>query len=69
MVFENLKRLCRDESGAITADFVILTAVVVSFGMGVLLIIAPGIGKVTSGIEPVIQSSAGLAHKLIGNND
>ena len=54
------------ESGAVTVDFVIITAVIVGFGMGVLLLIVPGIKSKTATIEPVIQSSVGLAGRLLG---
>ncbi|MCK4860999.1 MAG: hypothetical protein KAS85_03680 [Rhodobacteraceae bacterium] len=62
-------RFCRSESGAVTVDFVTITAVIVGFGMGVLLLIAPGVETVTASIEPVIQSSGGLAGRLIGANN
>lgn len=69
MFYENFKRFTRDELGAITVDFVTLTAVIVGFGMGVMIIVTPGIQKVTSGIEPVIQSADGLAGRLINAGD
>ncbi|MGE4612012.1 MAG: hypothetical protein AAED33_11615 [Paracoccaceae bacterium] len=68
MVFKILKRFARDESGAITVDFVILTAAIVGLGLSVMIIVAPGIKTATLTIEPVIQSSEGLAGKLFGTN-
>lgn len=69
MFYENFTQFIRDESGAITVDFVTLTAVIVGFGMGVMIIVTPGIKNATSTIEPVIQSSGGLAGRLIGAGD
>jgi|LGVF01.2.fsa_nt_gb hypothetical protein len=66
MFIEMLKRLCRAESGTVTIDFVTITAVIVGFGMAVILLVAPGVETVTTSIEPVIQSSEGLAGRLIG---
>ena len=69
MFIKMLKRFRRSESGTVTIDFVTITAVIVGFGMGVLLLIAPGIETVTTSIEPVIQSSDGLAGRLIGSGN
>lgn len=69
MFLETLKRFSRAESGAITVDFVMITAVVAGFGMAVMIIVTPGINKTASGIEPVIQSADGLAERLIGASD
>jgi|LGOV01.1.fsa_nt_gb Flp pilus assembly pilin Flp len=69
MVLKTIKQFCRDDSGAITVDFVMLTAVIVSFGFGVIIIVTPGIRDVSESIEPVIQSADGLAHRLIGADD
>ena len=69
MVLKTIKQFCRDDSGAITVDFVMLTAMVVGFGLGVMIIVTPGIRDVSAGIEPVIQSADGLAKRLIGASD
>ncbi len=69
MVLKTIKQFCRAESGAITVDFVMITAVVVGFGMGVLLIVSPGIRSVSGSIEPVIQSADGLAGRLLGTSE
>ena len=69
MVLKTIKQFCRDDSGAITVDFVMLTAMVVGFGLGVMIIVTPGIRDVSAGIEPVIQSAEGLAKRLIGASD
>ncbi len=66
MFLEMLKRFCRADSGAVTVDFVTITAVIVGFGMGVILLVASGVEKAASTIEPVIQSSIGLSGRLIG---
>ncbi len=66
MFLRMLGQFCRSESGAVTVDFVTITAVIVGFGMGVMLLVVPGIENAASSIEPVIQSSEGLAGRLIG---
>ena len=66
MFLEMLKRFRRSEIGTVTVDFVTITAVIVGFGMGILLLIVPGIETVAISIEPVIQSADGLAGRLIG---
>jgi hypothetical protein len=66
MFLETLERFCRSESGAVTVDFVTITAVIVGFGMGVMLLVVLGIESKTATIEPVIQSSVGLAGRLLG---
>ncbi len=69
MFLEMLMRFRLAESGAVTVDFVTITAVIVGFGMGVLLIVAPGIEAGASSITPVIQSSEGLSGRLLGTSE
>ncbi len=69
MLLEKLKRLCRSDSGAVTVDFVTITAVIVGFGMGIMLLVTPGLETRTSTIEPVIQSSVGLGGRLLGTSE
>lgn len=66
MFLEMLKRFSRCESGAVTVDFVTITAIVVGFGLGIMLLVSASIENVALSIEPVIQSSEGLAGRLIG---
>ena len=51
MFYENFNRFIRDESGAVTVDFVTLTAVIVGFGLGVSIIVAPGINNASNTIR------------------
>lgn len=69
MFLETLMRFRLAESGAVTIDFVTITAVIVGFGMGVLLLVAPGIETGAASITPVIQSSEGLAGRLLGTSE
>ena len=66
MFLEMLTRFRRSECGTVTVDFVTITAVIIGFGLGVMLLVAPGIETVATSIEPVIQSSDGLAGRLLG---
>ena len=58
-----LKRFRRSETGTVTIDIVTISAVIVGFGMGVLLIVNPGIGVGKSTMEPEI--SGGLTGRLL----
>jgi len=69
MFLEMLTRFSRSESGTVTIDFVTITAVIVGFGMAVILLVAPGIENAATSIEPVIQSSDGLAGRLLGTSN
>jgi hypothetical protein len=69
MFYKKINRFFQADSGAITVDFVVITALVVGFGIGVLIIVAPGIDQVSSGIGPVIETADGLGKSLVlGNN-
>jgi Flp pilus assembly pilin Flp len=55
---EFLKRFCKDDSGAVTVDWVVLTAAMAGFGFAVASIIttaandpADGVGAALSSIE------------------
>jgi len=47
-MFRNLKRFRSDENGAITADWVLLTAATVTFGVAAILTIQDGSQSVTT---------------------
>ena len=63
-----LKNFWKSESGAVTVDWVVLTATIVGLGLGVVTLIAPNLKPVASGVEPVLQSAPGLGATLLGTN-
>ena len=69
MLYSKLKRFARAESGAVTSDFVMLTAAVVGLGMGVVLIVAPGIVPALSGVEPALEAAPRLGELLMGGTN
>ena len=56
-VFKCLKIVKEDESGAVTVDWVVLTAAVVVLGSGVVSVISPGLTSTSSYITSQIVSS------------
>lgn len=46
-----IKSFAADESGAVTVDWVVLTAALVGLGLAVMGVVSNGIGQVTSSIE------------------
>ncbi len=50
-LFKLVKTFKNDESGAVTVDWVVLTAAIVGLGIAVLTAVAGSIGNVTDAIE------------------
>ncbi len=50
-MFPNIKDFIRSETGAVTVDWVVLTAAIVGLTIGVGLAVANGVGGVTDAIE------------------
>ncbi|MBL4806714.1 MAG: hypothetical protein JKY31_05410 [Rhodobacteraceae bacterium] len=51
-----LRRLVKDDNGAVTVDWVVLTAVVVLLGVAVLSVIGPSLTDTASEISVVIET-------------
>ncbi len=60
-----LKLFANDESGAITVDWVVLTASLVGIAIAVLLVIAGGLNTASGNIEQDLSTSGSVAN-LIG---
>ncbi len=60
--FANIKNFAADESGAVTVDWVVLTAAIVGLGIAVVASVRTGV----TGIGSTIQSS--LSGATIGEN-
>lgn len=52
-----LSKSAKDESGAVTVDWVVLTAAIVILGAGVVSVISPGLTSASGHISSVIATS------------
>ncbi|PIE16095.1 MAG: hypothetical protein CSA68_03595 [Rhodobacterales bacterium] len=62
-MFNMIKNFAADESGAVTVDWVVLTAAVVGMGLGVLTIVDSGITQLGGDIQASLDS----AHTFASN--
>lgn len=53
------------ESGAVTVDWVVLTAAIVGIGLAVPTLILPNLLPVASGVQPALDAAPGLGARLI----
>lgn len=56
-IFELVKTFARDEDGAVTVDWVVLTAAVVGLGIAVLTSVRTGTATVTSAISTQLSGT------------
>ncbi len=61
------KNFFRDESGAVTVDWVVLTASLVGIAIAVLLLIAGGLNSASNGIGTQLASTGSVADLIDGN--
>jgi len=54
MFLTTLREYFRSESGAISLDFVVMTSLVLSFGITVTALVVSGVNPVASGISAVM---------------
>ena len=52
-----IKNFAADESGAVTVDWVVLTAAVVGLGLAVLSVVRPGIATMSENINTQLNKS------------
>ena len=50
-LFDLFKKFHNDESGAVTVDWVVLTAAIVGLGIAVMLAVGPSIGDLANAIS------------------
>ncbi|MEM9797961.1 MAG: pilus assembly protein [Pseudomonadota bacterium] len=62
-----IKTFKNDESGAVTVDWVVLTAALVGLGLAVMAVVSQGIGNVTAQINNTLQTDH-LATSAAGFN-
>ena len=51
-----LNKFRRDEDGAVTVDWVVLTAAIVGLGIAVLLTVSDGVGQLSNDIDGELSS-------------
>ena len=65
MYMECLDKFWKSESGAITVDWVVLTAAIAGIAFAVLMVIAPGMQQKSNAAEPSLVAAPGLGADLI----
>lgn len=50
-LFANIKNFAADESGAVTVDWVVLTAAIVGLGIAVIASVSDGVGELAEAIS------------------
>jgi len=63
-LFDTIKTFANDESGAVTVDWVVLTAAIVGLGIAVLTAISNQIGDVTDSINADLAAAPGAADDI-----
>ncbi len=56
--FANIKTFAADESGAVTVDWVVLTAAIVGLGIAVVASVRSGVGNVAGEIRGSLESAS-----------
>jgi Flp pilus assembly pilin Flp len=50
-LFDMIKKFHNDESGAVTVDWVVLTAAIVGLGIAVIIAVGPGVEQLAANIS------------------
>jgi Flp pilus assembly pilin Flp len=56
MSFKSFKKFLSDESGAVTVDWVVLTAALVGLGLAVMSVISTGLEDLSGDIQTQLQA-------------
>lgn len=62
-----IQNFANSEDGAVTVDFVVLTAMVVGMGLAVVTLLAPSLSPALSGVDPAMAAAPTLGASLIGH--
>ena len=60
MTFQRFSNFLNDESGAVTVDWVVLTAAIVGIAMAVIALISSGISSASNGVNGGLGSAGGM---------
>ena len=69
MLLTTLKEFFRSELGAVSLDFVVLTSLVIGFGITVATLVIAGVNPVASGISAVMSPANEFSAKFVGVDD
>lgn len=62
-LFANIKNFAADESGAVTVDWVVLTAAIVGLGIAVIASVSTGVNNLAESIsEAVTDTNIGVSN-------
>ena len=64
-----IKSFTYNEDGAVTVDWVVLTAAIVGIAMAVIALISSGVQNASNGVNDGLNSAGSLAASLFGGND
>jgi Flp pilus assembly pilin Flp len=64
MGYEYIKQFARDEDGAVTVDWVVLTASIVGLGLAVIVAIAGGVNDVVVAVETDLNQADNFAETV-----
>lgn len=65
MILASFWEFSRSDSGAVSLDFIVLTSLVLSFGITVTALVAAGVNPVTSGISAVLKPTSEFSAKFV----
>ena len=65
-LFKLVKNFRKDEDGAVTVDWVVLTAAIVGLGIAVMVAISDNIGGVTDAIEADLDRAVTIGADIEG---
>jgi Flp pilus assembly pilin Flp len=68
-MFDFIKNFRKDEDGAVTVDFVVVTAAVVGLGIAVLATLADGVIDTASSLNADIETQAGSSQTYTAQTD
>ena len=69
MFMITLREFSCSESGAVSLDFVVLTSLVLSFGITVTALVVTGVNPVASGISAVLMPTSEFSAKFVSVDD
>lgn len=65
MIMKCLNKFWESEAGAITVDWVVLTAAIAGIGFAVMMVVAPGIGEKANEPTPDLVAAPGMGASLV----
>ncbi|WP_245243111.1 hypothetical protein [Pararhodobacter sp. SW119] len=67
-MFELIKNFSNDQSGAVTVDWVVLTAAIVGLGIAVIAAVSGGVRGLGSGIQTSLNSATVVTLGTLGDD-